>query len=631
MSSNFPVYPDDRSNEFGSANDLETSGGVFDSVLSDDNVTDRETVPSLPNTQVRSTAAANIASDPAPQKHESSVERSSSKKDTKKHTKKDSGIRSKVLYAVVTLAAVFLCVLMYIGTHAVIGDFFGEHVTYSSGSREIDLSGSDYSDYSQLSKLDSLEVIDLTNSSFSDLSDLYKCENLKKVILADRELSAEECIEFYRHVPGARLICNVNIGGRVYTPDTESVKLENADSDTQKLYAGLHSLVLLDLTDCNVSDDTYMTLAKALPECDIVIRTVICGTEYINNATSLKLEGAVSDDDLKRLQFFKNLNVIDVKSCTNPRMLDDYIAAHPDVKMNNPIEILGRQFGTEDEIIDLRGGEYTLDQVKAALDETLPRLKNLKKIDMCGCGFSNKDMEQLCEAYPSVKFVWMVKFAKYQVRTDAVVFSALNSNGQELYDQYDYAPLFRYCTDLRALDLGHSLITDISAIASLKKLRAVILTDNIITNISAFAELEDLEFIEMNSTNKVSSVEPLKDLKNLKYINLWGSVGLTDLSPLYAHKNLKLVIFERTASKEERARFMESNPDCETYFDVDRYRNLSTNAAWRENPYRVKLKSVFGKMDSSGRLIREWKYVVGFDEETEDYIVDYTTDQYKYV
>ena len=154
----------------------------------------------------------------------------------------------------------------------------------------------------------------------------------------------------------------------------------------------------------------------------------------------------------------------------------------------------------------------------------LPKMPYLKKIDMCGCELSDSEMEQLCNEYPDIKFVWMLHFGRWSLRTDAVAFSALNSNGEECYTQVHYAPIFKYCTDLRALDLGHSLITDISAIFSLKKLRAVILTDNKIRNIDAFAELKDLEFIEMNARNKVSSLEPLRNLDNLKYINLWGGV-----------------------------------------------------------------------------------------------------------
>lgn len=627
MNNNFPLYPDDRSNEFGSANNLETNGGVFDSVPNNAGnkpVNSVNNVNNVNNDILPQSAEMQsfVQSEPVPAPAPESVPSSDDKR-----ANKGSGAKRMLICALAVAAAAAAFAFVWFSSHAILGDLFGRHAVYSTGTKEINLSGSDYKDYSPLSKVKSLEVIDLTNSSFVSLSDLYDCKNLKKVILADRELSAGECMDFYSRLPEARLVCKIRLNGQVYASDVTELTVENADAASQKLYAALKDLQSLDMTACDVSDDTYRSLTQALPDCAVIIRTTVGGTEYTTDAASLTVSGELTAEDVERIGYFKNLTSIDLRKCSNPDILDTFLSANPDVRLNKPIQLLGRDLGTEDEFVDLRGSKYTLEQVKAALDEALPKMKSLKKIDMCGCGLSNRQMEQLCNDYPNIKFVWMVRFVNWTVRTDAVMFSTLNSEGKSKYTQVDYAPLFKYCTDLVALDLGHSRITDISAIASLKKLRAVILMDNKITDISAFAELKDLEFIEMNATNRVKSVEPLKDLKNLKYINLWGSMGISDLSPLYNHENLKIVIFERTVPKEEQENFIKSNPNCDTYFDMESVR-YSTNTAWRENPYRKKIKSLFGRTDANNVLIREWKYVVGFDEKTGDYILDYNTDQY---
>ena len=425
------------------------------------------------------------------------------------------------------------------------------------------------------------------------------------------------------------MICDININGVVYDSQISDLVLKDKDTDVQLLYAALRNLKFLDLTDCEVSDETYGSLSEAIPDCLIVMRTTVCGVEYTTDSETVKFEGRVTKADADKLLMFKKLKAIDIRFCTNPEILDGVLSGRSDIKYVASIEILGKQFGTEDELIDLRGQKYTFDEVKAALDSALPKMKAVRKIDMCGCGLSDAEMEKLSAAYPGIKFVWMLRLANWNLRTDAVIFSALNSDGNEIYDQNHYARIFRYCTDLRALDLGHSIITDISGIASLKKLRAVILTDNKIRDISAFAELKDLEFIEMNATNKVKSLEPLRGLQNLKYVNFWGSVGISDLSPLYDHESLEIAIFERTVPEEERERFMKSNPRCKTFFKVDSNK-ITTNIEWRENPYRKNIKNLFGRRDDAGVLIREWKYVVGFDEKTGEYILDYNTDQYAY-
>lgn len=540
------------------------------------------------------------------------------KPDEKPDEKEENKKSSKAIWMTVfALAAVIIVIeVAFVCTHAVLGNIFGKHEIYYSSTTEINLSGSDYKDYSQLSKVKSLEVIDLTNSSFSDLSDLYGCKKLQKVILTGKEMDAQDCVAFFQEVPGAQLVCKVKINDQVYDSDITQLKAESVDEKTQRLFAALVSLESLDMTACDVNDDTYQFLSDALKNCTIVIRTVISDTEYITTADSVSLIGEISDRDAKRLRYFSHLKLIDLKNCTNSDKINDFLAANPDLRVNRPVELLGKIVGTEDELADLRGSKYTLAQVKEALDEKLPALKSLKKIDMCGCGLSNTEMEQLCKAYPEIKFVWMVHFKRWSVRTDAVVFSTLNGDGYEFYDQNDYAPVFKYCTDLIALDLGHSLIYDISPIASMKNLRAVILTDNKIHNITAFSNLKDLEFIEIN-VNRVESAEPLRNLQKLKYIDFWSSKAMTNLEPLYNHKELQLAIFHRTVSQAERSRFMKSNPNCDTYFKVDTVKT-TTNRAWRKNPYRKKLKVAF----------KNWKYVVGFDEKTGKYIFDYDTDQY---
>ena len=621
LNNRFPLYPDELSNEFGSVNLLESSGGVFDEIETGNTCEPSgEPSDSIPSSEKEPSSVT----DPSPAGDASKTQE---KETVKNKTEKKSGAKMRTIALMILAAAAGLCAFIFLKTHVMIGELFGKHELYASDVTEIDLSGSDYSDYKALSGLKSLETIVLTNSSISKLSDLYGCDNLKRVVLTDRELSANECMEFYGHMPKTHLICKVNIAGKTYDSEVTQLTAEDVDSETQLQYAALSNLKRLDLTACEVSDSTFRTLSKALPDCLIIMRTTICGKEYTTDAETIKFEGTVTKGEVNQIGFFKKLHSIDIRNCTNPDALSDFLAKNPQIKTVESVQLLGKQFGAEDAVIDLRGNQYTLSQVKAALDEALPKMTSLKKIDMCGCGLSDKEMEKLTAAYPNIKFVWMLHVGRWDIRTDAVMFSALNSDGKEIYDQKDYAPIFKYCTDLRAIDLGHSLITDISEMASLKKLRAVILTDNKVKDISAFKEMKDLEFIEMNATNKVTNLEPLRELQNLRFINMWGSVGITDLSPLYHHDKLEIVIFERTIPREEQKRFISSNPNCQSFFKVDSNR-VSTNPAWRDNPYRIKLKNTFGKKNDKGILIREWKYVVGFDERTGDYMMDYNTDQY---
>ena len=120
---------------------------------------------------------------------------------------------------------------------------------------------------------------------------------------------------------------------------------------------------------------------------------------------------------------------------------------------------------------------------------------------------------------------------------------------------------------------------------------------------------------------------PLRTLQNLRFIDIWASNEATDLSPLYNHEKLEIAIFHKTVPEDERNRFIRSNPNCATFFKVDS-RKITTNSTWRSNPYRLKLKAAFSRKDEG--IFMHWKYIVGFDEKTEEFIVDYNTDQYGY-
>lgn len=522
-----------------------------------------------------------------------------------------------VLGAVAAMAV--MVAVVFFSLYAVVGSFFGGHQLYRRNVSMVDLSGSDYQNFSGLSRMGKAETIVLTNTSFDDLKILHSCRSLKTVILKDKLLPAEDCIALYEAVPGAHVVCSVNIGGKVYDSGIEELKAVGTSQDDVHLLAALNRLKKLDLTDCTVSTETYDDLSARLPKCDISYMVEVNGVSYRNDVQRVELNGEITEQDVDKLKYFSALETVNAFNCTSADLVEKIRTQYPEIKVNRPIPFLDKTVESETELIDLRGSKYTLDQVKDALQATLEELPNLKKIDMCGCGLTNEEMEELCNEYPSIKFVWIIHCLKWDVRTDALAFSTLNINGDEHLNEKHYAPILKYCTDLIALDLGHSLIKDTSWIGEMKNLRAVIFTDNLIRDISAFSELKDLEFMEFN-VNRVQSFEPLRDLKHLRYIDFWSSMDATDLSPLYNHDELELAIFHRTVVKEERERFMASNPNCDTYFMVDSEK-VTTNNAWRTNPYRLHLKRVF----------KNWQTVVGYDESTGEFIFDENTDQYSII
>ena len=610
----FPLYSEDSSNQFGDPNSLDTTGGLFDTLpekesrsQSDQPPSDRASESDLPSggAPVEEEEPKPVIQDKAP------VSGNSGRKSDKAQPRKKKSALLPMIAGMILLAAV-ACIAVLLGTNVFIG---GRLI--SRNTVELDLSESSFGNYSGLSQLKKLEKLDLSSSSFEDLSALYGCKNLKSVVLKDKTFPAEDCIEFYKNVPGAMLDCKVDIDGQIFDSDTSEAVVIGKTKETQLLYGALHNLKTLDLTGCAVSGDTFIGLSGMLPDCVVKSHLAICGGNFSSDAENVSVNGKLTDSDIEILSHFRNLKVLDLLNCDNPDAAQELLKRKPDLEVWKNITILNKTVSTKDELVDLRGDTYTIAEVRAAFRDAIPQMKRLKKIDMCGCGLSNEEMSELCGEYPDIKLVWIIHLKFWDVRTDAVIFSSLN--GRHFSPESVYEPLFTYCTDLIALDLGHNLMTDISKITSLKKLKSAILMDNKLTDISPLAELKDIEFLEMN-INRINSLEPLRNLDNLMYLDVWSSMDATDLSPLYNHKNLKIAIFHKSVPGKERKQFRESNPDCQTFYNVDSVK-VTTNEEWRSTKYRQKLKYAF----------TNWKYVVGYDEETGDYIFDFNTDQYKYM
>ena len=523
--------------------------------------------------------------------------------------------KSFVLFVLSSVVLVIICGLLL---------FFANYAVVNGKVYSLTVTAGDWKDSGMesigfLNRFHKLERADVSGNDVQSLPVLKRCSSLKVLSVSGSDFPAEECIAFYDHHPDTKLECGVMIGEKKYSSLLRNLVVPDEMSEGElRLLTALKNLDRLDLTGVDVSDETYDYLKEKLPECNIVRRVIFDGKQYLNTDTSVRLsadffENQNAEAEIGRLQYFESLEEINAFACKDSEVLIEFRERFPQYTVRWNTQIFGTDYDISATEIDLSKKEHTLDEFIKEFDKKLGRFKNLKKIYMMNCGLSDLNMEKLMEKYPDIKFVWYVKFSRYKVRTDAVAFSTLIAVHEEAngLNEHTMAPLFKYCTDLVSLDIGHCHCRDISAIANLKNLRALIIMNNKVVDITPFAELTKLEFLEMNG-NYVRSVEPLSGLKNLKMISLYGSQTITDLSPLYNHPNLEMVIFDKHIPEKEQQRFIESNPGCESYFKVPS-EGRTTNVAWRASPLREKYKNSF----------RKWQNVTGFDEETETFSYDF--------
>lgn len=222
------------------------------------------------------------------------------------------------------------------------------------------------------------------------------------------------------------------------------------------------------------------------------------------------------------------------------------------------VRVCGLSFPADAQEINLTGAKRTtVSQLSAALN----KLPNLHSVYMWDWPMQREDKITLHKAFPEIFFGWNIQLnTAHRLRTDATSFSTL---GQQPLLSKGHLVNFTFCPNLRALDLGHCLIKDISFLQDCAALKVLILADTGLTDISALTSQPELEYLELFH-NKIKDISPLASLTQLKDVNLAYN-DVTDLSPLYDLPNLERVwlMCNYNLSDAEVERLREHQPDCE--------------------------------------------------------------------
>jgi len=223
----------------------------------------------------------------------------------------------------------------------------------------------------------------------------------------------------------------------------------------------------------------------------------------------------------------------------------------------------------------------------------LARYPNLQKVDMYNTPVSPSQAEELAAMYPRIEFGWTLKIGTdHRVRTDAEAFSTLHRSGAKGHSTKELSAL-RFCKKLKALDIGHNNVDDISWIAELKDLRVLIIAVNRIEDLSPLAGLENLEYLEVFS-NRVTDLSPLQGLKHLTDLNISYN-RIEDFSPLYGMTQLKRLWLFRAANRgipgvpqDVIDTLKEKLPGTQL-----NWKNEPTLGGWRNHPHYDTIKQMF--------------------------------------
>ena len=306
----------------------------------------------------------------------------------------------------------------------------------------------------------------------------------------------------------------------------------------------------------------------------------------------LVLNGEESAEEILALaDAHPELRHVDAAQSTQYAALVQLAERLPDCAVDYTVDLGGVAVGSADDTVVLDGAQISA----ASLIERLAWLPRLTRIDICPLNLPDQDCISVAEAYPEKTVVWTVHFGRWAVRTDAVCFSTLNSPTpvETRYGDKAFAPLFQYCTDLVAIDLGHNNISDLKPLARLKKLQVLILGDNPdLRDITPLGELTELRYVELFMAYYVTDFSCFYNMPHMTDLCIGYCYGLDDISFVDNMPDLQMGWFPMDGvSQEQQEAMKEARPDVHFLFYPSR--SSSTSDGWRATEHNLAIRKAF--------------------------------------
>lgn len=460
------------------------------------------------------------------------------------------------------LTAIGLVVfLLLLGTIGVLL-YHGHRYTYINGT--------------QVSR--SVEILQISVNSPKDLRRLEKLTSLKQLDLGDSHLSTMQYDELSRALPGCAITWSVPFQGGLIPSDITELEITSLEDADIPLLAYFPQLRSVSADGCE-DFDQLQALAESYPQLTLSYTVPLDGARWSNHATTLMLPTVTAEELASALNYLPQVTEIIFREAMD---MDSFLQLQqvcPDVELVGTLNICGTQVRSDATEFSL--ADIPLESTEP-LDKAVRCMPNLKKVDMCGCGISNEEMDALNKRHEGVQFVWLVNIGPITTRTDADTFMPTRE-GYKVYDQ-DCVDL-RYCTELVALDMGHMRITNCDFVAYMPHLKYLILADTLVTDLTPLTGLRELIFLELFLTSP-DDLTPLTTLTALEDLNL--GVVYSDPEPIGKMTWLKRLWWVYGSGYAEYLTPL--LPDTEMCF----YGTSSTGLGWREGQHYYDMRDLFG-------------------------------------
>lgn len=427
-----------------------------------------------------------------------------------------------------------------------------------------------------------LEALDLSGQALPPVRELADLAALKRLDLRYTGLTADEYEYLKRQLPECEILWLVPFQGEFLSPDIRELSVTELSNSDLSMLKYFPELKILDGRECEDLAALF-TAGDRCPQCQILYRVPLEGKYWDWDAKSIDCTGSSMKDLLWALTFLPHVESVFISQPVEDwEWLDTIVEGWPEVAFSYSLSLLGKTVPQDAQTLDLSG--IPMESTKD-LEECLPLLPELKKVDMVGCGISDEEMAALNQRWPDILFVWEIQIGHFTLRTDITYFMPY---------QYRYvlsdkdADQLKYLTELICLDFGHMDITRTDYLAYMPKLQYLLMADTPITDLSPCANLKELKYAEFFMTD-VKDFSPLLECPNLVDLNVCYTYP-TDPMIFAKMQQLENLWFRGMQDEAIITALKEALPNTKTVFR----KGSSTGAGWRELPNYYAQRDILG-------------------------------------
>lgn len=310
-----------------------------------------------------------------------------------------------------------------------------------------------------------------------------------------------------------------------------------------------------------------------------------------------------SAEEIAALGEISTLRHIDATASREYEALAKLRAALPECEMDWVYELSGVEYPGDTEELTVE----TLD----GLEDALRYLPDIRFVDMLACEVTTDDIDRYMEINPDADYLWWVKFGRWVVRSDIQIFSSMRTTDNHYYTNEELYPLLHYCKKMRALDLGHNALTDLTDIGNMTDLQVLIIADNeYLTDLSPLKNLDKLYYLEMFLCINITDFSGLDGMVSMEDMNCRYCRYLDDPSFLANMPNLRMLYCANTGlGLREIAPYRIEGCNYETASED----YSSVYHGWRATDRNIAIRHLFHHFEDVKEFI-SWDNIVYKDE-----------------